>query len=440
MNKNMLRKLLAALMACAMLLCSAAAFAEEETESSFAGIFAMPVPEEENETSAEPEVPEEGETVETEESAETPAEDESEEAAAEDEADSSDLQIKIPEFTASESNGEIATMSLLKDHTCVFEEEPSDSKTVPYYDSVDKNNHALFTETIYTYRCVNKSCTDYYLDSVIERTGEPEEHEDRGDGWCSVCYNKIGEFDEYDKTDYCEHPIDWNAEYTIFDSFEVAVGAIPSNESAGHFVVTYQMGTAPCTVEDDDKTAMSERTIYVAEAHSFKDNKCTICGYTKTTTATKDEPVRSATGMVNEIKALVADGAVITITDEAVAYTADELFAVSAISDPVERVLVLMAALDLGDEVDHTVAWLGLTLSDEAKALIETVKARVAAEGVTGEALLAFPVVSETINGKVYDAIHIELVATKVDGTAITETFCFYKDGSKWYFNTVETV
>ena len=434
MNKNMLRKLLAALMACAMLLCSVAAFADEETESGFAGIFVMPVPEEENETSAEPEVPEEGETVETEESAETPAEDESEEAAAEDEEIAEEEEPEeLPEETE-ESDDEYQIAPLyLKENVHVhkyepdpdYDEEGNEIPNNPYfteYFKIDENEHKVIVSFSQLYYC--KGCNDRKYVGFTTTYTEPHSAD------CELC-NTGSQGTPME----CNH-IDEEGN-SLVDITKTTDSYLWMKDYAnvGHRKLYEIRGEGTCTKCGKYVTDIHTYEILM-ENHTFVNGKC-ACGYTNTTAA-KDEPVRSATGMVNEIKALVADGAVITITDEAVAYTADELFSLSAITDPIERVLVLMTALDMGDEVDHTVAWLGLTLSDETKALIETVKARVAAEGVIGEAQLAFPVVSETINGKVYDAIHITIVATKADGSAVTETFCFYKDGSKWYFNTVE--
>ena len=463
MKKNLFYKLLAGLTVCAMLFCSVAALADAGSDNNppaSSGTIAGEVRIEAVEaTNSEAELPAAGENPDANaaDEAEVPAGDETPEEgkAAEDEAseapegekaDESGFQIKLPDVDLNDSAEDVAPMSLLPDHVCVFEEEASEDLRTGRVNRdwwYDDEYHATDEEHMLIYHCTEPTCTDFYATYYWEII-EKNEHVLDENGACTICdydpnyeYPDDPEDPREPEEETCGHEIDWNSSVELVNEYYSYLERLSgSQDSKGHFVVTYGNWAGECKEEDCEiNRTYGQREIYVAEPHTFKNGKC-ACGYKTATSTTEAIRYRIATKLVSEIRAIEANGGTVTIVNEEMAYTDTELASVRGIAKAEERALALLVALGIDAEVDYTVKELDITLSTEAQNLIATVKARVATGGVLAAASSAFPTTAETVDGVSRDTIHIMLTATYADGSTTTSRFCFYKDG-KWYFNTV---
>ena len=428
MNKNLFHKLLAGLVVCAMLFCSGAALADDDAHQATSSGA--------SDTEVMSEAPADGEAGESDgDEAETPAEDE------EETADETGSQTEASDAAASAGKGENNKGSLVPNHTCVFEAEPSYREpiaTTEYWD-YDEELHASWMVYELRYYCTVSGCNDYCLDYALsDDTFAIEAHDFDEEGICTVCGHGTPEDsgDSEEPADKCwdKHVPDFSSP-DLKETSRVLYGYSRTTETPEetHYAIYSARYEGPCTtVGCETNYTWVFRTVYSEEYHALKNGKC-ACGYR---TGSKETRYRIASRLVNEIQILEANGGEITIVGEDKVYTDAELASVKALAKTEERMFALLTALGLDSEVDYTLDELDITLSEEAQNLISEVKARVADSGVLPSASDVFPPTTEKINGVTRTANHITLTATYAKAPASTSTFCFYKDG-KWYFNEV---
>ena len=292
MFKNAFSKRMAALMACALLLCSFAAFAEVSGEHMFPessdGSAHILSPSESSDA---------GGSAESRES-KTPG------------ADGSDAEAAGAGETAgaAESDGEGGAPAL-PNHECSYAAEPSvliltekgEAVSVAVSETRFANYHICPDSKFEVYYyCTFKGCTDYVAADYTKDYCEP--HSFDSNDSCSVCGVRRGAIDgsgilpdagegsrEVSLKNDCIHGMTYDPDGKVV--WEEAIpedGRYPRYEQLpdaadGHYRIVPYAGTqycAQCILENASQPGSVSMTEvrYIAEAHSFQNGRCAGCG------------------------------------------------------------------------------------------------------------------------------------------------------------------
>lgn len=182
-----------------------------------------------------------------------------------------------------------------------------------------------------------------------------------------------------------------HASSTVREVF--VVDAYTSNGASGHTVKgdTHLVERCDGCGAAFTDTVRDEGVSY-DEPHTLRDGKCALCGYVKPVKESS-EPAAEPAAAITFVEVDALHGAIVaeaprmavTLVNVASALEAEngeELdLAVEGLKalPAAEQMLVALKALGYADEADFAIAELEMTLSPEALALIEAIKARVAA-------------------------------------------------------------
>ena len=233
----------------------------------------------------------------------------------------------------------------------------------------------------------------------------------------------------------------------VFEAKSYASNGAKGHTATGDMHVVFSCDGCGKTYVD----RVMEEGVKRDEAHTLKDGKCTLCGYVvpkddeaeETAKAVVTKPQRMAVILVNAVKALEAkhgEAVEISIVNIDKLLTADELAALEALPMAEQVLVALKGALSMEIEADYALEELGLTLSDDALALIETVSARIAA--MTAEEKAAYDAqIAELFELEPIDGANAMVLALEIATQDETRTegyiFCEQEDGT-WTLHDID--
>ena len=337
-----------------------------------------------------------------------------------------------------ETNHECSVCKKMVEHTCSSPEtEYTATEDSEYKDEGSDNYHALTNATLTeVYYC--DYCGEQYKTETKEDQEGTEPHTYK-DGVCTLCEHE------------CQHIGDGSGEaedpYTV--ETKTVVKSCVSNGASGHTVTVNKHTVTTCDIcgEQISDVAAKSDTTYT-EAHTFKNNVCTKCGYEyvpEFVEVPANEPVHGV-AVVDELRMGVAlakamanltfeygKDALVEIVGADTLLTAEEREALNELI-PAERVLVLVQVLGCGDEQNQAITELELTLSPEAEELLAAIQARLDAMDEAAAAEFAqlqqeyFPVVNNQIQ-----------ITIKVNANGEQqERYTFTSINDAWMFTKLE--
>lgn len=321
-------------------------------------------------------------------------------------------------------------------HTCWHSNltETEDDGDVTYI-AIDDLNHEANGVVTVTQTCPDCGYEDEYTKDVWD-----EEAHSYKDSVCEKCEHE------------CSH---WMlvTRKEVFEAKSYASNGAKGHTATGDMHVVFSCDGCGKTYVD----RVMEEGVKRDEAHTLKDGKCTLCGYAvpkddeddeddeaeETAKAVVTKPQRMAVILVNAVKALEAkhgEAVEISIVNIDKLLTADELAALEALPMAEQVLVALKGALSMEIEADYALEELGLTLSDDALALIETVSARIAA--MTAEEKAAYDAqIAELFELEPIDGANAMVLALEIATQDETRTegyiFCEQTDGT-WTLHDID--
>ena len=315
-------------------------------------------------------------------------------------------------------------------HTCRHSNltETEDDGDVTYIANGDLNHEANGVVT------VTQTCPDCGYEYEYTKEVPDKEAHSYKDGVCEKCGHK------------CSH---WMlvTRKEVFEAKSYASNGAKGHTATGDMHVVFSCDGCGKTYVD----RVMEEGVKRDEAHTLKGGKCTLCGYVvpkddeaeETAKAVVTKPQRMAVILVNAVKALEAkhgEAVEISIVNIDKLLTADELAALEALPMAEQVLVALKGALSMEIEADYALEELGLTLSDDALALIETVSARIAA--MTAEEKAAYDAqIAELFELEPIDGANAMVLALEIATQDETRTegyiFCEQEDGT-WTLHDID--